>query len=75
MRHAAFSTMAFNKEVDYYRQLGLTQTATQEEIKLKFYELAKKHHPDSCESKPDDEEMFKKITAAYDILSSHKLKM
>ena len=56
----AFSTMQFDKDLDYYRALGLQKAATQAEIKRKFYELAKKHHPDSAESKPDDEEKFKK---------------
>lgn len=69
-----FSTLGFNKEVDYYRHLGLKSCATQDEIKLKFYELAKKHHPDSANSSPQDEERFKQITAAYDILSNTQLK-
>jgi molecular chaperone DnaJ len=56
--------------VDYYAQLGLTSTATKDQIKKKFYELAKKHHPDSQNSKKSDEERFKAITAAYDILSN-----
>lgn len=36
--------------------------------------MAKKHHPDSSESKPSDEERFKAISAAYDILSNGSLK-
>eukprot|EP00354_Favella_ehrenbergii_P006626 CAMPEP_0170466220 /NCGR_PEP_ID=MMETSP0123-20130129/10264_1 /TAXON_ID=182087 /ORGANISM="Favella ehrenbergii, Strain Fehren 1" /LENGTH=70 /DNA_ID=CAMNT_0010732299 /DNA_START=73 /DNA_END=285 /DNA_ORIENTATION=- len=43
-----FSSTNFNKNMDYYGQLGLTSTATQDDIKMKFYELAKKHHPDSA---------------------------
>mmetsp|Transcript_4046 Transcript_4046/g.4932 ORF Transcript_4046/g.4932 Transcript_4046/m.4932 type:complete len:86 (+) Transcript_4046:78-335(+) len=53
------SMLNFNRDLDYYGQLGLTKTATQDDIKMKFYELAKKHHPDSCQSKPSDEEKFK----------------
>ena len=52
--------------------LGLTKRATQAEIKKKFYELAKKHHPDSAKSSRDDEEKFKQITVAYDLLSNEK---
>mmetsp|Transcript_4231 Transcript_4231/g.5648 ORF Transcript_4231/g.5648 Transcript_4231/m.5648 type:complete len:102 (-) Transcript_4231:925-1230(-) len=65
-----FSSTNFNKNMDYYGQLGLTSTATQDDIKMKFYELAKKHHPDSAQSRPTDEEKFKQITAAYDVLSN-----
>lgn len=50
---------------NYYDILGVNKTATQEEIKKKFRELSKKHHPD----KGGDEEMFKKINEAYSTLS------
>jgi len=54
--------------------LGVPKTATPDELKKKFYLLAKKHHPDAADSSPTDEEKFKKITAAYDILSNTDLK-
>ncbi len=45
----SFSTsMRFDSETDYYKKLGVKNTATQTEIKRKFYELAKKHHPDAA---------------------------
>lgn len=66
--------LLFNADVDYYGRLGVKSSATQTEIKRKFYELAKKHHPDSANSKPSDEEKFKQIAAAYDILSNEQLK-
>ena len=67
----AFSTQfQFDKDANYYSTLGLRPTATQAEIKKKFHELAKKYHPDAATSKPSDEERFKKITSAYDILSN-----
>lgn len=69
-----FSNMQYDVGINYYRRLGVQETATQEDIKQKFYEMAKKHHPDSSESKPSDEERFKAISAAYDILSNGSLK-
>ena len=67
----AFATMpAFNVEEDYYKHLGLKTGATAEQIKKKFYLLAKKHHPDAVGDCPKNEEKFKKITAAYEILSN-----
>lgn len=57
---------------DYYAILGVPQTATQEDIRARYYQLAKSYHPDL---QPDlairkllEEEMAK-ITEAYKILS------
>lgn len=38
-----------------YELLGVSQNATQAEIKKKFHELAKKYHPDSSTSTKDKE--------------------
>lgn len=35
---------------DYYRILGISETATETQIKKSFYELAKKYHPDGASS-------------------------
>jgi curved DNA-binding protein len=54
---------------DYYHTLGVSKTATQEEIKKAFRKLARKHHPDV---NPGDEaaaEKFKEISEAYEVLS------
>ncbi len=52
-------------EKDYYKTLGVSSTATAKEITSAYRKLAKKHHPDT---NPGQEETFKEITAAYDVL-------
>lgn len=49
---------------NYYQILGVEETASQDEIKKVYRKLAKENHPD----KGGDEELFKKISVAYDIL-------
>lgn len=49
----------------YYDTLGVSKTATQDEIKKAYRKLAMKHHPD----KGGDEHRFKEISVAYDTLS------
>ena len=40
----------FNININYYARLGLQSCALDQEIKEKFYKLAKKYHPDSRQS-------------------------
>ena len=53
----------------HYETLGLTDTATEEEIKKAYRKLAMKHHPDRNAGNKSSEEKFKKINEAYSILS------
>lgn len=52
--------------VDYYNVLGVAKSASQDEIKKAYRKLAHKHHPDKSGG---DEEKFKEINSAYQILS------
>lgn len=51
---------------DYYSILGIDRNATEKEIKDAYRKLAMKHHPD----RGGNEEEFKKINAAYEVLGS-----
>lgn len=54
---------------DYYDVLGVSDTAGNTEIKTAFRNLARRYHPDVAENKPEAEERFKEISAAYEVLS------
>ena len=54
--------------MDYYEVLGVSKTATQDEIKKAFHKLAHKYHPD----KGGDEKKFKEINEAYQVLSDQQ---
>eukprot|EP01006_Ploeotia_vitrea_P008598 TRINITY_DN20649_c0_g1_i1.p1 TRINITY_DN20649_c0_g1~~TRINITY_DN20649_c0_g1_i1.p1 ORF type:complete len:335 (-),score=60.15 TRINITY_DN20649_c0_g1_i1:329-1333(-) len=55
------------READHYTVLGVSRHAPLKEIKQAFRSKALQYHPDK---NPDGEQMFKKITEAYEILSN-----
>ena len=56
-----------------YETLGVSESATPAEIKKAYRKLARKYHPDIC-NKPECEEKFKEINAAYEVLGDEQKK-
>ena len=57
---------------DYYKILGVSRTANQDEIKKRYRELVKKLHPDKTKEEKDEEMI--EIIKAYRILSNQERK-
>ena len=61
--------------MNYYEILDVSRVATYEEIKAKYRKLALKYHPDRNPDNKKAEEMFKKISEAYEILGDKEKKI
>ena len=57
---------------DYYQLLGVSKTASKEEISRAYKKLARKYHPDLNPDNPEAESKFKEINEANDVLKDPK---
>jgi DnaJ domain len=58
--------------LNYYEILGISQDATQDEIRRSFRNLALKYHPDKNRNSEESKQKFMKIIEAYEVLSDER---
>ncbi|MDN5860321.1 MAG: DnaJ domain-containing protein, partial [Pseudonocardia sp.] len=56
-------------EKDFYKELGVSSTASGEEIKKAYRKLARELHPDANPGDTKTEARFKSVSEAYGVLS------
>lgn len=61
--------MAFNKDINYYKVLGVQQNASEKEIRKAYHKLALEWHPDKNKS-ADAKTKFTEIATAHEVLSN-----
>jgi molecular chaperone DnaJ len=59
---------------DYYQILGISKSASQEEIKKSYRKLAMQYHPDRNPGDKESEKKFKEATEAYEVLKDEQKK-
>ncbi|MDH5761451.1 MAG: J domain-containing protein [Nitrospinota bacterium] len=64
--------MKVSIEKDYYKILGVNKSSKVSDIKKRYRELARKHHPDTNQGSQKSEEQFKQISEAYEVLGNAK---
>ena len=55
---------------DYYRVLGVSDSASAKELKTAYRKLSRQYHPDANPGDAAAEERFKEVSAAYDVVGT-----
>ena len=71
---SSFSTLKYEKNADCYEVLGVDSKADSKKIKLTYYKLAQKYHPDKAGDDVKAAEKFKQISNAYEILADEDMR-